>query len=94
MLEFEEDPDYDFLLNLFITSLENCDEEEPDFDWNKELKIERPEYYHAKNNDKSMLINQKSTYSNLVKGNETAYSPGLIKSSSQMMNSIFIKPEE
>ena len=94
MLEFEEDPDYDFLLNLFKKALENCDEEEPDFNWNKELKIERAESYHqAKTNNKSMLMNKISMNSHLVKGNDTSYSPGITKNN-HMTNSIFLKPEE
>ena len=45
MLEFEDDPDYDYLLNLFKTALVNCDEDEPDFNWNKDLKMEKAEFY-------------------------------------------------
>jgi hypothetical protein len=80
MLEFEEDPDYEFLLNLFKDALRLCDEEEPDFEWNKDLKIEKSDnYLYAKFINKSMAINQKSDTSGVFKINETAYSPGLIK---------------
>jgi hypothetical protein len=88
MLEFEEDPDYDFLINLFKDALSLCEEDEPDFDWNKDLKIEKTDnYLYAKYINKSMALNQKSNTSCLFKGNETAYSPGIMKSSG------LLKPE-
>jgi len=90
-LEFEEDPDYEYILNLFKGALSLCDEEEPDFDWNKDLKMEKFEtnFHYAKYINKSMIINQKSDTSCLYnKGNETAYSPNLMKSSG------ICKPEE
>lgn len=93
MLEFEEDPDYDFLINLFKDALDECNIDEPDFDWNKNLKLERPDtFVYSKYNQKSMLINQKSNLSHLIKGNETSYSPGLMKSN--QFQSGFLKPEE
>ena len=73
MLEFNEDPDYEYLLNLFKDELDKCNMDEPDFDWNKELKLEKHEnYMFAKNLNKSM-INQKSNTSHLIKANETIY---------------------
>ena len=75
--------------DLFCEALKHCDEDEPDFDWNKDLKIEKPEtYVYGKHFNKSM-INQKSDTIPIHKGNETAYSPGVFKSSG-----LYLKPED
>jgi hypothetical protein len=99
-LPFEADSDYDYLLNLLKNILKNyCDNEDPDFDWDKTIKSN--DRYEVPNNNsnhningrlmknKSMLMNNKSTNSQINNKDETTFSPGFLKNG----NSIFIKDE-
>lgn len=94
-LAFEEEPDYDYLINLLKKILKyNCDNSDPDFDWDYNLKSNGK--YDLLNNlgkykNKSMLMNNKSTNSQIFNRDETAISPNFFKNNG---NSIFNKNEE
>lgn len=93
-LEFEEDPNYDYLINLFKKALSNCNLDEPDFDWNKDLKIENQtsayniQIQNSRIQNKSLFLNTSN-----IKANENNVSQGILKSNS-FQNEIYIKPEE
>lgn len=80
------------MINLLKRVLSNyCENLDPDFDWNKNLKSK--EKYdisnHGKYKNKSMIMNNKSTNSQIYNKDETAISPGILKNG----NSIFKKEE-
>merc|ERR1740139_487757 len=72
------------MIDLFKEALERCDEDEADFDWNKNLKIENS--YISKNTNNKSMINQKSDTSHLLRANETGITPGVLKSSGLYLN--------
>jgi len=97
-LTFEADPDYEYLLSLFKNILKkHCENEDPDFDWDKTLKSkEKYEVSSIKGNmnigkykNKSMLHQNKSYNSHIYNRDETDFSPGMLKN----VNSIFKKDE-
>lgn len=99
-MKFEADPDYEYLLNLLKDILKkHCENEDPDFDWDKNLrskgKYEIPIINGISNmnigkyKNKSMLMQNKSTNSFIDNKDESAFSPGLMKNG----NSIFRKDE-
>lgn len=74
-----------------------CENEEPDFDWDKTLKSNGKQEAVSSNGNvnigkyknKSMLMQNKSTNSQIINRDETAFSPGMLKNG----NSIFKKDE-
>ena len=90
-LEFEQEPDYEFLTNLLKKVLKNnCEISNPDFDWNYKLKSNSN--YECNNDEnkhknKSMLLNI-STISHVYFKDETGISRNFLKING---NSIFHK---